>query len=191
VCLLVLGDREAARVEVQSGLAAGVSGAARDAGLRALLTLDEPDFEERFAAAVECAARGPEPARAQAGLLAALQRQPEFWPARFFLGIAARRSGDEDAALDAMADVLRIRPGQPDALGEMADLFAARGNPKRALECIDEALLSQRDDAALHAARARYLAALDRPAEARGAVDRAIELDPDEREYRKLRRRIG
>ena len=56
----------------------------------------------------------------------------------------------------------------------MAELFAVRGNPKRALECIDEALLTGRDEALLHLRRAEYLEQLDRPAAARDAVKKAL-----------------
>jgi predicted RNA polymerase sigma factor len=59
----------------------------------------------------------------------------------------------------------------------MAKLFAARGNPKRALECVDEALLSRGREAHLHLRRAEYLEQLDRPAAAASAMERAVELE--------------
>jgi len=69
-------------------------------------------------------------------------------------------------------------------------LFDRRGNPKRALECVEEALQSQPDEPKLSAAMARYCERLGRIDEARVAIASAIELDPDSVEYQVLRDRL-
>ncbi len=190
-CLLAVGATDAARSELLAGLAQTDDPRLRDVVARALLAIDIPDFDRRFAAAVDVAAHGDDPGLAVEELAAMLDYQASFWPALFFMGVAERRRGNTDRALDLMADVLALRPGQPDALGEMADLFAARGNPKRALECIDDALAADGEDAQMLGSRARYLAALGRRRDAREAVDRALAVDPDQAELLELKRRLG
>src|SRR5690606_18798134 len=116
--------------------------------------------------------------------------QPSFWPALFFFGVALHRLDASDQALDVMAEVLRMRPGQPDVLNEMALLFDERGNAKRALECVDEALAARPEDAGFHANRATFLEHLGRHEDAMAALDQAIALEPQDPDYRRLRRRL-
>ena len=61
----------------------------------------------------------------------------------------------------------------------MAEMFADRGNAKRALECVDEALALHPRVADLHLRRARFLEQLGRRREADEALDVAIELEPE------------
>ncbi|MEM7199268.1 MAG: tetratricopeptide repeat protein [Planctomycetota bacterium] len=187
-CLLTAGEPDAGRKELIAGLSEDVELTARDQGLRALLALDVPDFEKRFASAAEGASSGDDPGAARDELHEFLDHQPGFWPALYFVGIADQRLGEHDRALRSMQSVLDLRPDQPDALAIMADLYARKSDLPQALECIDRALGEDDDDARLHAARARYLHASGRHEEALAAADRAVELAPDERELRKLRR---
>ena len=153
--------------------------------------MDIPHFERRFAQAVDAIISDGKVSAAIADLEDFLERQPRFWPAQYFMGLAQRRLGNDNAAIDIMAEVLRLRPGQPDTLGELAQLFDERGNPKRALECIEEALDERPEEAQLLGQRARYLHRLGYREVALETVDRAIQIDPNEREFRKLRREIA
>lgn len=174
-CLEGLGLIADARAEVQSALAMDLALETRDRAVRVMLALDVPGFEGRFRAAAAAIRDGSKPARGMSAMREFMIRQPEFWPGLFHLAIGFKRQGREDEALDALAEVLQMRPGHAETLVEMADLFARRGNPKRALECVDEALESH-GWAELHLRRADYLEQLDRAHEAAAAVDRALEL---------------
>jgi tetratricopeptide (TPR) repeat protein len=191
LCLLAVGKPQLARAELTAGLGAGPGANSRDHALRALLALEVPDFEKRFARAVDQAASARDPRPAVAELQKLVDAQGEFWPAKFFIGVALARTGRADEALDLYADVLRLRPGQPDALGEMARLFDQRGNPKRALELVEQALDHREDDATLHGLRARFLKNLGRSDDARAAIATALAMEPDSAELRRLRRQIA
>ncbi len=73
----------------------------------------------------------------------------------------------------------------------MAVVFAERGNQKRALELIDEALASRDDGVQLHLTRAQILIALGRPKDARESIDRGLGLDAADHELLRLRQQIG
>ncbi|MCA8958714.1 MAG: hypothetical protein KDC87_21740, partial [Planctomycetes bacterium] len=190
-CLRSLGLHDAAREELTTGLGDDLDPHYRDEGIRGLLSIEVRDFDRRFARAVDELAGAADPTEAVAEMESFLAVQPEFWPALFFKAMGAKRLGDEELALDCLADLLRMCPQQPDALHEMAELFAARGNPKRALECIEDALIVRSDDPRLFASMARYLESLDRIVEARQAADDALQLDPDDLELQRLRARLG
>ena len=73
---------------------------ARDRAVRAMLQIDVADFEARFAKATERSLRGRNPRQALPDLRLWLHLQPAFWPALYYSGIAKRRLGDLDDALD-------------------------------------------------------------------------------------------
>lgn len=179
ICLLGLGRVADARIELQAALTMDLELGARDRAVRAMLALDVPGFERRFAAAVKSIRHGRNPGRGMRAMREFLIRQPEFWPGLFHLAVGFRRQDRQDEALDALADVLQVSPGQVETLVEMAELFAARGNPKRALECVEEALNSCGPEvrAGLHLRRAEYLGQLDRPEAAAAAARRALEME--------------
>jgi tetratricopeptide (TPR) repeat protein len=186
------GLRVEARQELAAGLhATDLSNEVRDLAVRALLNLDVADFEQRFRKATDRAQRGRNPRGSLPEFQVWLQLQPEFWPALFFAAIAKRRLGESETALDLLANALRLSPGQPDVLREMARLFDDRGNPKRALELVDEALRGRRDDARLLAARVRFLERLHRGDDARRALAAALAAHPRDQELRRLRRRLA
>ncbi|MHC4815441.1 MAG: tetratricopeptide repeat protein [Planctomycetota bacterium] len=179
LCLMEIGLLGDARTEIQAALSLDLELPVRDKAVRAMLTLDVPDFELRFMRAAKAIKKGQSPGRGMRVMREFLIRQPEFWLALFHVAIGLRRQGHDDEALDALAEVLQMHPGQVETLVEMAELFAARGNPKRALECVDEALLTRSDEALLHLRRAEYLEQLDRPAAAGSAVKKALALEQD------------
>ena len=159
--------------------------------MRGLLLMEVPDFEARFARAVDDLARDDAPDGAIAEMERFAELQPEFWPALFFMALGYKRLGDADAALDTLAEALAVSPAQAEVLNEMAELFDQRGNPKRALECVEQAIESQPEQPNLHAAMARYCERLGRTEAARAAAALALELDPESVEYRALRDRLS
>ncbi len=183
ICLVGMGLSSEGRAELQAGLGMDPDVDARDRGVRAMLALDVPAFERRFQVATETIRKSRQPGRGMRTMREFLIREPEFWPALFHLAVGLRRQDRTDEALDALAEVLQLHPAQPEALVEMAELFAARGNPKRALECVDEALRTHEREAQLHLRRAAYLERLDRPVAAAAATRRALELE-DSGEWR-------
>lgn len=191
LCLLACGLRKEARTELVGGLRdSSLALDVRDRAVRALLQLDVTDFEARFAKAADQAQRGRNPRACFGEFQLMLQLQTEFWPALFFSAVAKRRLGSADEALDLLARAISVSPGQPDVLYEMAELFAARQNSKRALELIEEALDERPKEARFHAARARYLKLLGRLREAKACVDAALAEGLGGRELRKIRRAL-
>lgn len=190
LCLIALGAAKEGRNELLTGLAGELSPEVRDRGIRALLCLRVRNFEARFAKAVDTVTRRRDPRKALAELERLRALEPGFWLATFYAGVAQRRLGDEEASLDLMAEVLRQRPGQPDALTQMAELFDRRGNPKRALECIEDALATRPSDAALLGRRALYQHRLGRSGPARESLQAALVGGRPTPELEEIRRQI-
>ena len=186
-CLLELGYSIDCRTEIAASLGEDLDHQYRDDGVRVLLSLDFDDFDERFAKASEEMATADDPSVAMAQMEEFLENQPEYWPAHFLKALGYRRLGFGDSALDSLAAVLQLNPGQPDALCAMAELFDKRGNPKRALECVEEAMDSSPSEVGLQVARIRYLIRLDWIDAARAALGRCLELDSDNQDLAKLR----
>lgn len=192
LCLLACDELDAAKEELASAVGTdALSGDARDRATRALLGLEIPDFERRFARAAEQAVKHKKPRECLAEFDVFVDLQPTFWPALYFAGIAMHRLGESDSALDMLDAARRLSPEQPEVLHRMAMLFADRGNQKRALELIDDAL-SIRDDAApLFATRAQILRSLGRDDDARECAARGLSIDPKDRELLALRQQLG
>jgi Flp pilus assembly protein TadD len=191
LCLLACGDAAAARAEILAAVDHVHDLDVRDRGVRALLQIDVPEFELRFARACDRASRGRRPAAALAELGAWAKAQPEFWPALYYAARALARMRRADESLELLRRALEVAPGQPDVLAAMAEAFDRRRNPKRALELVDEALRHRLRDAQLLAARIRYLRRLGRDAEAREGLRVARALGVDSAELRQLARRLG
>jgi tetratricopeptide (TPR) repeat protein len=190
LCLFAIGDRRDARAEIVAGLRGPVEYTARDCAVRALLQIDVADFEARFARACERARRGRNPRPALAEFQLWLHLQPEFWPALYYSAIAKRRLRQSDEALDLLATALEVSPDQPDLLAEMAEVFAERQNPKRALELVEEALKRRHGDGNLLLARVRYLLALGRKEDAATALQFVVAVLGRTRAVRKLERQL-
>jgi len=190
LCLLSAGEPLEARAELIAGRDGLVHPDVRDQAQRALLGLDVKEFEKRFARAADRASKGRNPQACLVEFQLFLDLQPGFWPALYFSALAKRRLGEGDEALDLLAEALHHRPGQPDALLVMGELFSERGNPKRAVECLDEALVERPDDTELLCKRAEFLLALDRFAEARADWDQAAAQDAEHPAVKALRRRF-
>jgi tetratricopeptide (TPR) repeat protein len=190
LCLIELGAATAGEAELAAGLAGELTPDIRDRAVRALLRLRVRNFEVRFARAVDSVTRARAARRALLELERFRRLEPAFWLATFYAGIAHRRLGDEEASLDLLAEVLRQRPGQPDALTEMAALFDRRGNPKRALECIEDALVARPGDVALLGRRALYQHRLGRTGPARESLHAAMFGGRATPELEEIRRQI-
>lgn len=192
LCLLACDELDAAKEELASAVGTdALSGDARDRATRALLGLEVPDFERRFAKAAEQALKLKKPRECLAEFDHFVDLQPTFWPALYFSGIAMHRLGESDSALDMLDAARRLSPEQPEVLHRMALLFSERGNPKRALELIDEALGIRADAAALYATRAQVLADLGRREDARACVEQGLQRDPNDRELLRMRQQFG
>lgn len=192
LCLQDLGRVEAARGELEAALEdEGLDLEQRDRVVRALLALDVPDFERQFAKVAEIATRGRDPAPCLPRLAEFQAHQPEFWPALFFAAVARRRLGDQEEALDLLAEALLLSPGQPDVLHQMALLFDLRGNPKRAIELVDEALEARPQEARLVAAKVTFLLHLGRSDAARELLRQALARGGADKELQRLRKRLG
>ena len=187
LCLQSVGSPRLAREEIEAGVHSSPPAEVRDRGVRALLAMDVDGFEGRFAKAVERALRGRQPERALAELQMFTGLQPEFWPAMYFAAVVLRRMGREEEALDLHAHAQGVRPGQPDVLAEMAELFHMRGNSKRALECVREARYERPEDVGMLCQEALYLLDLHRYMDARRAWLEAERLEADHPQVGELR----
>jgi tetratricopeptide (TPR) repeat protein len=191
LCLHAAGAVALARTELRAALShPELDLDLRDRCARVWLQLDEPDFEASFAAAVEQAERGRDPAGCLERFQVWFARQPQFWPSLYYAALVERRLGRHDQALDLLAQALEIAPLQPDLEFAMAELFSARGNDKRALELIDAALEDRPSAPRFHAARVRYLRGLGRLGEAREHLRELAAAGVDSPELRKLRRAL-
>ncbi len=191
LCLAACGARREARHELIAGLRGpSLELEVRDRAVRALLQLDVTDFEAKFAKAADLAQRGRHPRPCLADFQQWVQLQPEFWPAMFFSAVAKRRLGETDEALDLFAATLEVSPGQPDVMFEMAELFEARQNSKRALELLDEAIAERDHEVRFHVAKVRCLRGLGRTAEAKAGLQLAFKNGLDSPELRKLGRAL-
>lgn len=192
LCLLECEERDAAKEELASAVGADtLTGDARDRATRALLALDLPDFERRFAKAAEQALKHKRPRECLAEFDLFVDMQPTFWPALYFAGVAMHRLGESDSALDMLDAARRLSPDQPEVLHRMALLFAERGNGKRALELVEEAIEVRADAPALLATKAKVLADLGRRDEAKACVERGLQIDGRDRDLLRLRHQFG
>lgn len=192
LCLLECEERDAAKEELASAVGAdALTGEARDRATRALLGIDLPDFERRFAKAAEQALKHKRPRDCLAEFDLFVDMQPTFWPALYFAGVAMHRLGESDSALDMLDAARRLSPEQPEVLHRMALLFAERGNGKRALELVDQAILARDDAASFLATKAQVLSGLGRREEAKACVERGLLIDGRNRELLQLRHQLG
>lgn len=191
LCLLACHEHDAAKEELSSAIGTGtLTGDTRDSAARALLSLEVPDFDKRFARAADQALHHKRPSDCLAEFHAFVDLQPTFWPAWYFLGVALHRLGDTNQALDVLDSARRLSPEQPEVLHRMATIFAERGNQKRALELVDEALEVRDDAASLWATRARVLVELGRAEEALAAIEQGLHRDANDRELLRLRQKL-
>lgn len=125
--------------------------------------------------------RAGEPVQALASFETALRQQPNYVDARRGLGIACARAGRERAAAGHLEAVLGVRPGDLEALVELAQLLtvARDGGVRDGARALELARLGQqltgRRDVRFFALVAGAQAELGDFAAALGAIDRALE----------------
>lgn len=189
LCLAACRQPASARTELVMALGEGdLSLEARDLGVRAMLRIDVKDFERRFAKAAEQAGRERRPRSCLAELQLFSDLQPQFWPALYYGAVARRRLGDTGAALDLLDEAHAIAPHRPEILHQMATLFDHRGNPKRALELVEDAIELRPGSVPLQVAQIQFLLRLNRAEDARVALMAALDSTPEDRDLRRLRR---
>lgn len=94
-------------------------------------------------------------------------------------GLAHQRAGRPDKAEAAYKQVLKAKPGHPDALHLLGVLASAAGKPKIAIELIGKAVAAVPGNAAYRHTLGQVLLAAGKPNEAAEAFRRVIEIDPE------------
>jgi len=97
--------------------------------------------------------------------------------AAFRQGVQAFEGHDLVRAEALFVEALRLVPGRPSALINLAAVHHRLGRPAQALAALDQALAVQPDDAAAWFHRGQLLQVLERPAEALAAYERVLALD--------------
>lgn len=102
------------------------------------------------------------------------------------LAILAEEAREFDRAENLYSEALRLSPGLPHALERGANLLLFRNRPRQAIPLLEQLAAAAPESAAAHALLGRAcLMAGDKPA-ARRALDRSLELDPNQPETRRL-----
>jgi tetratricopeptide (TPR) repeat protein len=111
-------------------------------------------------------------------LRAAVRLEPHDAEYRYQLALAWNEAGDLDAALAELEQAVHLNPRHARAWYNLGLARAAKKDPRNALEALTQAETLAPTDPAMPYARATVLAQLGRPAEARAAAGRALEIDP-------------
>lgn len=98
--------------------------------------------------------------------------------AQFSDGVRAFEAGDLTAAEAAFRASLRVLPGRPSTLMNLAATLTRAGRPAEALPLLDEALAAEPDSTEALCHRGAALAALGRGEPALAAYDQALRLQP-------------
>ena len=96
----------------------------------------------------------------------------------FVLGVSAFEVGDFARAEALFLDALRLLPGRPSTLVNLAATRQRLGRPAEALVSLDQALAAQPDDAPAWYQRGQLLQELERPIEALAAYERVLAIEP-------------
>ena len=134
---LDLGRADRARAELQAGLAQ---------------TPGNPEF---LALLGEAERQLKNPQRAVEVTRQALQADPSFAPARYYLGLALRDAGQRDAAITELEQVVRARGPVADAYLALGTAYVDAGRAADAIDTLNQALRLDPVRPALHIALAR------------------------------------
>ncbi len=118
-------------------------------------------------------------AEAESLYLKVLAQDPRDFAARHLLGVMRAQSGRMDQGLADIAQALQIRPDDPEALLNHANVLKLLGRPEDALAGFERALASKPGWPQAENNRGTVLQALGRHAEALAAYDRALAAAPD------------
>jgi len=155
---------------------AGLGRRAESLALYARATRADPDDVRAAWEAVELlrADSGADPVEIERRLEALLARDPLHSRAAIVLAGMLSRQGKDLQRADALARrSLRLRE-TPLALGALAGIRMQLGAPDQALSLADRGLVALPDSAPLHYQRGLALIALERPEDARAALERAL-----------------
>ncbi|MBI5718898.1 MAG: tetratricopeptide repeat protein [Burkholderiales bacterium] len=97
--------------------------------------------------------------------------------AAFTAGVQAFEAGDPARAEPLFIEALRLVPGRPSALVNLAAVRQRLGRPAEALAALDEALAAQPDDAPAWFHRGQLLQVLARPGDALQSYERVLAID--------------
>jgi len=105
----------------------------------------------------------------------ALRLRPNYYEARLMRGSTRLKAGRPKEAREDLEVALRLRPDDPLACTFLAE---TEDSPRAGLEWLDRGLRANPDSFTTRMRRARVLALLDRPAEAKDELDAATRLNP-------------
>jgi predicted O-linked N-acetylglucosamine transferase (SPINDLY family) len=121
-------------------------------------------------------------AEAERLYLEVLAQDPQDFAARHLLGVARAQAGRLDQALADIEDALKIRPSDPEAVLNRANVLKVLNRPLEALAGYEAALALKPGWAQAENNRGTVLQALGRHEEALAAYDRALAAAPDNTE---------
>lgn len=103
---------------------------------RALLSLDVPDFEERYEVAIDQVNSGESGKQAQAAvfLREVIAKDPRYWQPHLMLALAVRETEGDAAALSHLMNAVRLRPNDAQIRQLIAAILRKQGRPREAVE---------------------------------------------------------
>jgi len=186
-----LGEKDAARAELARAaeLAPGTALAAE--AQRARFALDHPDAAIEIDATMRAACTAADDALADVAVRARrLAEAHDSWIAWLAAAIAERRAGRWAAAASAADAAIAVAPGCTPAHAELVTIHLALGDATAALRHAERATQLEGETPRALALVARALQALGRHDEARAAIDRAVEIDPEDEAIARIATRI-
>ena len=123
-------------------------------------------------------------------LEAACRLEPREAEYRYKLGLAWNELGDQVRTVAALEEAVWIAPRHARALYNLGLAYHARGETESALQMLSRAESAAPADSDIPYAQATILARLGRTTEARAAVERALQIQPDFADARELARQL-
>lgn len=120
-----------------------------------------------------------QPQEALRQMQAAVRLAPSEAEFRYKLGLAYAEAGDAVTALTELRAAVKLDPRHTRALYNLGLALNAAGQAEAAIEALLKAEAAEPRDSRAPYARATILARLNRPAEARAAAERALQIQPD------------
>jgi predicted Zn-dependent protease len=124
---------------------------------------------------------------AQEQLNALLEVDPKNGLVRQRLGRALLQLGKTDEAFNALKQAAADTPSLEPAAITMGQLFAQKGDAKKAEEWFDYAVRTEPGNARVHTARASWLLGLGRAPQARDEADEALKLAPKSQDAQRVK----